>query len=209
MRGWLLTACLLASTLVPAQTFTSSEIPDSVFVRMKGLSYPEDCTVPLADLRYLHLSHWTSIDSERVGEMVCNKAIAQDLLDIFRQLYEAHYIVESIRLIDDFNADDEASMRANNTSCFCYRHVAGSKSLSRHALGMAVDVNPLYNPCVRKGQDGKQMVQPATAKAYTNRGRRFPYKIDSKDLCYRLFVAHNFRWGGAWRSLKDYQHFEK
>ena len=33
--------------------------------------------------------------------------------------------------------------------------------------------------------------------------------IDRNDLCYRLFVKHGFTWGGSWRSLKDYQHFER
>ncbi len=192
-----------------AQTFIATVIPDSVFERMRGSSFPEDCTVARSDLRYLRLSHWTAADKERVGEMVCNKAIADDLIDIFRQLYEAYYIIESIRLIDDFDADDERSMRANNTSCFCYRAVSGSQKLSCHALGMAVDINPLYNPCVRQQKNGKTIVQPTTAKPYVDRQHSFPQKIDKSDLCYRLFVAHGFRWGGAWRTVKDYQHFEK
>jgi len=141
--------------------------------------------------------------------MVCNKEIADELLTIFRQLYEARYVIESIRLMDDFDADDERSMRANNTSCFCYRAVAGSQKLSRHALGMAVDINPLYNPCVRQQKNGKPTVQPTTAIPFVDRQRSFPQKIDKSDLAYRLFMSHGFRWGGAWRTVKDYQHFEK
>lgn len=208
-RWWLSVLFLTTATIAIAQTFTATVLPDSVFARMRGRSYPEGCKVARSDLRYLRLSHWTSADKEQVGEMVCNKAIADDLLDIFRQLHKAHYIIESIRLIDDFNADDERSMCANNTSCFCYRAVAGSKKLSRHALGMAVDINPLYNPCVRQQKSGKRTVQPTTASPYVDRQRSFPQKIDKSDLCYRLFVAHGFRWGGAWKRSKDYQHFEK
>ena len=99
-------------------------------------------------------------------------------------------------------------MAANNTTCFNYRTVAGSSKLSAHSLGKAVDINPLYNPCV-KTRHGHTTIQPARGKAYTDRNRKFNYKIDRQDLCYRLFRQHGFTWGGDWRSLKDYQHFEK
>lgn len=112
-------------------------------------------------------------------------------------------------LVDEYRADDETSMRANNTSCFCYRTVAGSRKVSAHAMGMAVDINPLYNPYVKRRANGRLFIQPANADPYTHRERRFDYKIERGDLCHRLFLQHGFSWGGAWRSLKDYQHFEK
>jgi len=33
--------------------------------------------------------------------------------------------------------------------------------------------------------------------------------IRKGDLCYQLFIDHGFTWGGEWKSLKDYQHFQK
>ena len=87
--------------------------------------------------------------------------------------------------------------------------IAGSKKLSKHSQGLAIDINPLYNPCVRRLADGTTSVQPATAGKYVNRNRRQRFMIDRNDLCYRLFVKHGFTWGGSWRSLKDYQHFER
>ena len=53
-----------------------------------------------------------------VGELVVNRVIADDVLDIFKQLYEAGYEIEKIRLIDEYDADDERSMRDNNSSAF-------------------------------------------------------------------------------------------
>ncbi len=152
------------------------------------------------------------IDGEGVtheGVLVCNKAISKDLREIFDELYEAGYPIERIRPISEYDNDDERSMQANNTSCYCYRAVKGSKKLSKHARGLAVDINPLYNPCVRRKNDGTLWVQPSTGKPYVNRSKSFKYKITKQDLCYRLFIKHGFKWGGAWRSLKDYQHFEK
>ena len=187
-----------------APVFTAEPIPASVETRMRGVSYPEDAEVKLSDLRYLRLSYVDFDGQEQVGELVCNKAIADDLVAIFRDLYEARYPIRSIRLIDDFGGDDEASMAADNTSCFNYRKKTGMRELSKHALGLAIDINPLENPYVRPSR-----VRPAGAAAYADRTKDFPHKIDKNDLCYRLFRARGFSWGGSWRSVQDYQHFEK
>ena len=194
---------------VEAQEFSAQPIPDSVFLRMQGRSWPEGCAVRRADLRYLRLSHFDAEKKEHVGEMVCNKVIANDLLEIFRELYRQKYPIQRIRLIDDYEAEDERSMRDNNTSCFCYRKVSGTTKLSKHATGMAVDVNTLYNPYVRTGKNGRRIVEPATAVKYVDRSKSFPYKIVKGDLLYRLFIRHGFKWGGSWRTVKDWQHFEK
>lgn len=184
--------------------FSAEPIPASVEARMRGVSYPDDAEIKLSDLRYLRLSYVDFNGDEQVGELVCNKAIAEDLVAIFRDLYEARYPIRSIRLIDDFGGDDEASMAADNTSCFNYRKKTGMRELSKHALGLAVDINPFENPYVRPSR-----VRPAGASAYADRTMDFPHKIDKEDLCYKLFRAHGFSWGGSWRSVQDYQHFEK
>ena len=188
--------------------FTASEIPTEVMERMKGKSYPKNCTVKPGELRYLRVLHHTFDGKIKVGEMVCNRRIATTLISIFRQLYNANYPIERMVLIDNYGANDETSMTANNTTCFCFRPVAGSKKLSNHSRGMAVDINPLYNPCIRT-RNGKTIIQPKTGKDYTNRTKKFNGKIDRNDLCYKLFTQHGFTWGGSWKTLKDYQHFEK
>ncbi|MCR5820420.1 MAG: M15 family metallopeptidase [Bacteroidaceae bacterium] len=207
---------LCLSLSVCSQTFTAETLPDSVFGRMQGLSWPEGCTMKRGDLRYLRLSHIDENGKEHIGEMVCNRQIAQSLLRVFRKLYEARYPIHSIRLIDDFGADDEASMTANNTSCFCFRTVAGSNKLSSHSRGLAIDINPLYNPHVRTKKNNKDektsqvvIVSPKAAAPYANRNRSFQMKIDRNDLAYKLLREEGFKWGGLWKSSKDYQHFEK
>jgi hypothetical protein len=206
----LLLACIaLLSAQSQDDSFTIDTISDAVFVRMQGRSFPANCTTPRSDLRYLRVLHRNAKDSVLQGELVCNKAIAEDLLDIFRKLYEAHYPIEHIRLIDDYEADDELSMRDNNSSSFCFRVVSGTKKLSKHARGMAVDINTRYNPYVRNGRNGQRLVSPDNSLPYVDRTKSFPYKIEEGDLCYRLFIEHGFTWGGHWRTMKDYQHFER
>ena len=81
--------------------------------------------------------------------------------------------------------------------------------LSRHAYGLAIDVNPLYNPYVVYNKDGIGKVSPATAADYADRSLDFPHKIDEDDLCCKLFIQHGFFWGGNWKNTRDYQHFQK
>ena len=191
-----------------ASEFYVSEIPDDIFTKMQGKSYKADCTVPREDLRYVHVLH-TGFDGEtKEGELVVNKAIADDVCDIFEKLYEANYPIEKIRLVDEYDADDEASMSDNNSSAFNFRFISHTTKISKHGLGMAVDINTLYNPYV-KTVDGRRSVEPANAAGYVDRSADFPYKIDHEDLCYQLFTAHGFTWGGDWTHSKDYQHFEK
>lgn len=161
------------------------------------------------ELRYVHILHYDFDGNPAEGELICNEYIAQDLAEIFYQLYCNEYRIEKVLLIDEYDGDDIASMEDNNTSCFNYRVVAGSSSLSRHAYGLAIDINPLYNPYVSYGKDGSMNVSPASGEAYADRILSFPYKIDEEDLCYKLFIQHGFTWGGNWNHSKDYQHFQK
>ena len=189
--------------------FAVSEINKSILHRIQGKSYKTGCTIPLADLRYLKVLHYNKEGEICLGEMICHKDISADLIDIFRRLYSAHYPIARMVLVDEYGADDERSMTDNNTTCFNYRTVANSRTLSNHSKGRAVDINPLYNPHVKKLRNGTVRTSPAAGKPYTDRSRTFDYKIDTNDLCYKEFIKHGFRWGGNWKHSKDYQHFEK
>lgn len=143
-----------------------------------------------------------------VGEMVVNEQIADAVLEIFRALYDNGYPIEKMRLIDEYGGDDDASCLDNNTSCFNYRVVEGSTHLSRHAFGMAIDINPFYNPYVT-WENGVEHSSPPGSEPYADRSWEFPYKIGGEgDLCLELFEEYGFTWGGNWRTLKDYQHFQ-
>ena len=184
----------------PATVDNSVENPEDL---LKSVEISYD------DLRYVHIWHYDFEGNPAEGELICNKAIAQDLTEIFYELYCNEYQLEKVLLIDEYGGDDLASMEDNNTSCFNYRPVEGTSSLSKHALGLAIDINPYYNPYVTYEKDGSQRVSPESAEVYADRSASFPYKIDENDLCYQLFKEHGFTWGGHWNSCKDYQHFQK
>lgn len=191
--------------------FYYEPLSDEIIGRITGISYPETgCTVPYEDLNYVGLLYIDFNGEEQAGELICNKAIAQDMVEIFYELYENQYQIERIRLIDEYDGDDTLSMMDNNTSCFNYRVVDGTTNLSKHALGCAIDINPFYNPYVvfNKDGSGETYISPKGSELYADRSANFPYKIDENDLCYKLFTEHGFTWGGNWNSCKDYQHFQ-
>lgn len=198
----------LSSEEIVSGCFYYVEISDAVFARMDDNSYKADCSIPLSDLRYVRVLYYGFDDSVHIGELVVSKKIAQDIIEIFRGLYDAKYQIGKMVLVDDYGADDNASMADNNTSAFNYRMVAGTTKLSNHALGLAIDVNPLYNPWLYV-LDGKDIIDPPSGAQYADRTLGNPHYLDHDDLCYQLFIEHGFTWGGDWSSSKDYQHFSK
>lgn len=187
--------------------FYITEITDGIFERIKGKSFKDDCTLPREDLRYLHVLHKDIDGQVHEGEMIVNRHIAEDVLDILHELYDKDYPIEKIRLVDEYGADDELSMEDNNSSSFNFRFISHTKRVSKHGLGLAVDINTLYNPYT-KVVDGERIIEPVTGGPYLNRDEKFDYKIEKGDLCYNLFIDHGFEWGGEWTDRKDYQHFE-
>ena len=117
------------------EQFYISEIPDDIFEKMQGKSYKADCTLPRENLRYIHVLHVGFDNQVHEGELVVNKDIADDVLEIFKELYESGYQIEKVRLVDEYDADDEASMSDNNSSAFNFRFISHTTKISKHGRG--------------------------------------------------------------------------
>lgn len=176
--------------------------------RITGTSYPAEGSdsVSYDDLRYVHILYVDFQGTQHEGELIVNRVVAAEVTDIFYQLYMAGYPLASVRLVDDFDEpfDDSLSMAANNSSSFCYRFVSGTERLSWHAFGLAIDINPLMNPYIVGDH-----VSPAEGAEYVDRSNMRAGMIDENDLCYQLFISYGWKWGGDFKSSKDYQHFYK
>ena len=188
---------------------------DAVYNRIRGKSYQVNDNIGLSDLRYLKLLHFNFDGNIQVGELICNAALAQDMIDIFTELFYCRYQICSMHLIDNYWTgdgveSDEASIEVDNTSCFCYRRATDAENLSNHAYGRAIDINPLENPFYIIRPDGSLEYYHTNAEPYLlNRDPSIPHVITEADDAYRIFTAHGFSWGGNWSNPKDYQHFEK
>lgn len=186
--------------------FTSSPIPEDIYQKMIGKSIPTSSKdkVKIEDLSYLKITYWGFDEESHIGEMIVSKKVAGKVLDIFKEVYEKKYPIEKIKLIDEYKADDEKSMEDNNSSAFCYRKIANTNKLSKHSLGTAIDINPLYNPYIV----GKR-ISPVSASIYANRKIVKKGTITKGDALYNAFIKRGWTWRGEWKGKKDYQHFEK
>ena len=187
---------------VPSPTFaaTIAPIDDALAARMAS-SWRPGCPVPLADLRYLSLSYHDMTGAVVTGELVVHADVADGVVEVFRTLFDAGYPIASMRLVDDFGADDDASMAADNTSAFNCRAITGGTGWSEHAYGRAIDLNPVENPYVRGSS-----VAPAAGDVFADR-HDAPGVIHGDDVVVRAFAAHGWQWGGYWERPIDYQHF--
>ena len=184
--------------------FTAENISEEIRQKIEGVSYHKNDKIKLSDLAYLKVKHINFSGEMCIGELICNKKVAKELLEIFYQLYQSRYPIEKIRLVDEYGADDDKVMSDNNSSCLTYRVIADTNVISMHGLGRAVDINPLYNPYIVGNK-----VMPGASQPYADRSKNFEHKIDENDLCCKIFTKHGWKWGGHWKNSKDYQHFYK
>lgn len=176
-------------------------IDDGIAARMTS-SWRAGCPVGLEDLRLVAVSHWGFDGRPQVGEVVVHVRSAEAVVSVFERLFRARFPIERMRLVDEYGADDDRSMAANNTSGFNCRTVAGSTRWSEHAYGAAIDVNPVQNPYVTRSG-----VSPPAGAAYTARSASTPGLITRDGPAVAAFGAIGWGWGGSWSSGKDYQHF--
>lgn len=166
-------------------------------------SWRPGCPVPPEDLRLLTVEHWDFDGQVRIGELVVHDDVADEVVRVFRSLYEERFSIARMRLVDAYGADDVRSMAANNSSAFNCRLVAGTGRWSEHAYGRAVDLNPVQNPYVSATGE----VSPQAGEPYADRTRRAPGMIHPGGEVVQAFADIGWLWGGDFRSAKDYQHF--
>lgn len=195
-------------TTIPKETFNEIfgvyKIDEETAKRMMNKSYKVNKDIQLSDLRLIRMSYHGFDNLPHVGELIVNKRIAAETMQIFKELYKAKFKIEKIELIDNYDADDDKSMEANNTSGFNYRPVTGGTALSKHGMGMAIDINPVQNPYI----NGKEVL-PEKGRDYLDRENLRMGMITKAGACYRIFKKYGWTWGGNWKIPIDYQHFEK
>ncbi|WP_082961838.1 M15 family metallopeptidase [Mycobacterium sp. 852002-51152_SCH6134967] len=171
-----------------------------------GESWHPGCPLGPERLRRIEIDHLGMDLQTHRGELVVHEDLVPEVIEIFEELREARYPIGKMRTPDDYpGAEDELSMRDNNTSAFNCRDIPGSGNWSHHAYGRAIDINPLINPYIDNAGD----LQPANAAPYLDRTRIDPGLLHAGDPAVRVFTDRGWTWGGDWQNPKDYQHFEK
>jgi len=162
-----------------------------------GISIPQNI---LENLRLVDVYYYGFDEKLHKGQVVVHKEVVLDIIEIFEFIRESHFPIEKVVPISKYGWSDEKSMQDNNTSAFNYRFISGSRVISNHAAGLAIDINPALNPYIKNGDSLPKNCTYDTTKAGT---------ISSGSLLVKEFKQRGWQWGGDWKSLKDYQHFEK
>jgi hypothetical protein len=196
------------SSLSSPAAIAAADAPPYAFSARKAKkrdarTWHRGCPVPRRDLRVVTVRHWGFDKQAHDGVLVVNADVVDDVRVAFRKIYKKRFPIQRMLNVDHYGGKDRRSMRANNTSAYNCRKVAGSSSWSNHAYGRAIDINPRRNPYVWSGG-----YSPKNGKPYLDRSNQRKGMIQPRSVVVRAFRAEGWQWGGAWRS-PDYQHVDR
>jgi D-alanyl-D-alanine carboxypeptidase len=188
---------------LPGDGFTSrvEPVPPDVLARS---TWQPECPVAAEDLAWVRLTFWGFDDARHTGELLVDATVADDLVTVFRALYDARFPIEEMRITRLDELDAPPTGDGNNTGAFACRPTVGATTYSQHAYGLALDLNSFQNP-YEKGD----LVLPELSSAYLDRARVRRGMIRPNDVVVTAFASIGWEWGGDWQSLKDYQHFSR
>lgn len=177
--------------------FSQSLIIDCNYSELEAIyntSFPKE----VVNMQELVTVQYYSFDKKlHQGQVVLHKDLTKDIKEIFEVIKETQFPIQSVIPIVRYKWSDAASIKVNNTSAFNYRTISGTKKMSDHAFGRAIDVNPYLNPWVGKGKSSRSY-NPTVEGTLT-----------ANCIVVKEFKKRGWKWGGDWKSSKDYQHFSK
>ncbi|PCJ26965.1 MAG: hypothetical protein COA94_04640 [Rickettsiales bacterium] len=188
--------------------FTINDIPESIAASMRSKAvWTPECPVPIEHLKLIEISHYDFAGDIKEGQMIVLDKISESVIKIFTELFARSLQVHSIKLMDEFNGDDNLSMAANNSSSFNFRKIEGSTLLSMHSYGLAIDINPVQNPFIMIDEDTHNVrVLPKKSSMFLNRSNQ---RAGMAEPIIEIFKKHGLSvWGGNWNNPIDYHHFQ-
>jgi len=184
-------------------SFEAQALPPRIRQRVRGRSWHRGCPVTLDRLRFIRMNHWGFDHEVHDGVMIVNMTAVSAVRTAFGRLFAKRFPIRKMRLVEDYGADDFASIEADNTSSFNCRRATGSTRWSEHAYGRAIDINPIENPYVYA--NGTTVHR--ASRTYLDRSRLRPGMALARRTLVNAFDAVGWRWGGRWSPVKDLQHF--
>ncbi|MBY0109951.1 MAG: M15 family metallopeptidase [Candidatus Babeliaceae bacterium] len=171
-------------------------------------SWKDNNPIQPKDLRLVTVSYHGFDGKTYQGHLIVHALVAQEVIEIFKEIFDAGYPIEKLKLVDEYFGNDELSAQDNNSYAFCSRSITGtSNKFSKHSYGLAIDINPLYNPYHKDA-----LIIPSNGKKYLDRTIKTPATLYKEHPCCQAFIKRGWTWGGNWGKTKgyyDYHHFEK
>ncbi len=152
-------------------------------------------------LKLIEVEYYSTDGKIHRGQVLTNTHIADEIEEMFDFMLQQKFPVHQVIPVVKYDWDDDLSMEANNSYSFCYRDI----SYSKHAYGMAIDINPFFNPL--RWKDG-----------YTNRKNKPHGATYNPEVAGTFYPGHpvvnkfkekGFRWGHSFSRSYDDHHFEK
>ena len=200
----------LAIVPLPQEGNLANPIIDSAMTReaaLKGVQprCPENV---LANQKLFSVKYYSFDGRVHQGQLVMDRRLVSEIQEIFKMALEIKFPVASMipishpSFLKNGRWDDNLSMQANNTSGFNYRRPTNGGPISKkgHAMGFAIDINPMQNPYIKR-----KKTLPAGSTYDVSR----PGTLTANHPIVKKFIEFGWTWGGRWRSVKDYQHFQK
>ncbi len=163
------------------------------------------CPLSPQQLTHIQVPYWGFDNKAHTGILVVNHNIADETQAIFKKIYAQKFPIEKIKPLENYGNNEEKAMEDNDTFAYhCKKMASNPNRFSMHAYGLAIDINPLLNPYLSKNK-----LLPLNGEKYLVREQLIPGMISPKTSIYKIFTENNWTWGGDWRTIKDYHHFEK
>jgi len=161
-----------------------------------------DCPITLDELRVISVTYWDFDGRARTGRLVVNRAWADKLCGVFRELFDARFPIRRMDPVDWLGANGHGLTASDNTMGYNGRRMRGSDSWSMHAYGLAIDINPVENPYIKKGS-----VTPPLGAGFAYRAMGGQGMVTDPGVVVQAFKSIGWKWGGDWKTVKDYMHF--
>lgn len=217
--------------------YSVRELTEPERAHMRGISWKEGCPVPLSDL--------VSVELPRDGKLIVHRLVAEEVRSALAEALAAGFVIERAAPVEVFGGSDDASMASNNSSGFNCRPITVSVAIgatppppkfSVHSCGLAIDLNPLWNPYLKPKNvsaftEWKTTHEGLTLRAYCleiiercvvlpptgvdQLSANQPGTITASSPVVTAFTKRGWTWGGTWpaspedRVRTDAQHFEK
>jgi poly-gamma-glutamate synthesis protein (capsule biosynthesis protein) len=187
---------------IPEFEASIEKLTPSRIQKLKQGAWSTGCPIALSEIRSLNLIHLREDGRVLRGELIVAEKAVEDIKRVFARLYQMRFPIHKMQSVENYGGDDDLSMADNNTSILNCRNVKGTSKWSEHSYGLAIDINPLWNPYVRN-----KKVEPPKGKDFVDRTLSVPGLIRSGDPIVQFFSDIGWKWGGHWTRSKDYQHF--
>ena len=186
------------------------KIDENYAKTMENVSYHKGCPVPLDDLRIINIKYLGFDEAISYGDLIVHKDVAFEVSEIFEELFKINYPIQQITPIEKYKGDDFESIEANNTSAFNCRKAEASKKYSKHSFGKAIDINPIQNPYIYpNGTSSHKASKEFIKRVSINDTVQSRALLLPNSEAVMIFKKYGWKWGGDWKNIKDYQHFQK